>query len=89
MFHKMLRRFVKQRAARHFGAACDLNEASIEQFLHNAVNGDAADSLNVGFSYRLSVGDDRERLESRRAKSSRTHLRKKLAYPDLILRSAD
>src|SRR5688572_19908600 len=71
MLQKQRRRPVEQRSAHSLTAADDVDETPLVQRLEDAANGDPANLLDLGASNRLTVRDDRERLERRRRQSLR------------------
>src|ERR1700693_3284360 len=81
VIEKELGRFVKQRAPRNFGAAGNFDEPAFHQCLQNAIDGDAADGLDVGARDRLSISNDGKRLERGRTQARRFWCREKSADP--------
>src|SRR5687767_8096141 len=61
-------------AARHFGAAGLLDEATFEQRLHNAVDRHAANLLDLGARERLAIRDDRQRFKGGLRQTRRANL---------------
>ena len=67
VIEKELRRFVKQRSARNFGASRNFYQAALHQGLQNAVDGDATNRFDVCARDRLPISDNGQRLERGRS----------------------
>ena len=63
VFQEQGGRAVVHRASDHFGASNLLDEAALEEGLHDAVHVHAADLFDFGAGDRLPIGDDGEGLE--------------------------
>ena len=74
MVEEILGGGVEQGSSGHLRPTGDLNQSSIQQSLHDPIHGDAAHGLHVRPGYRLPVGNDGERLQSRGAQSCRLGL---------------
>src|SRR3982751_3310180 len=81
MIEKKFRRLIKQWATRNFGAAGNFDQAAFHQRLQNAIDGDAADRLDIRARDRLPVSDDGERFERRRTQAHRFWRWEKFADP--------
>ena len=66
------RRAVQQRTTEPFGATDDVDQAALVQRLEHAADRDAANLLDLGAADRLTIRDDRERLERGAGQSRRT-----------------
>src|SRR5262245_149125 len=71
---ELLRRAVQERLARELRPPRDPDEPAIDQAPQHGAGLDAADRLDLGLRDRLAVGDDRQRLERRRADALRPGL---------------
>ena len=64
-------RAVGHGAAHHFGAPDLLDQAALDQRLHDAVHAHTPDLLDLGARDRLAVGDDGQRLQRRLGEARR------------------
>jgi hypothetical protein len=89
VLHEELGGLVEEGAAGDFGAASDADEVAVEEGLHDAIDGDAADGFDVGAGDGLAVGDDGEGFHGRGAEAGLAVLGEELAEPGGEVRLGD
>ena len=63
VFKESIRGSISHGAADDFGSSALLDQLPLQQSLHNAVNGNAANLLGLRAGKRLAVGDDGQSFE--------------------------